>query len=428
MFNAVKGQAVRSALRTSSGTIILAIARMASSLTLTKLTVLAGGPAGLALLGAFQNMTGIILALCSGGLNSAIVKQVAAAENAARRQDSITKLLKITLFTTGVTLVCTLSVSYWISNTVLGHSTPVFVLWAFCALAVGMAANTALLHVFVGLGARREFLFLNLAAAVVTLGLSFPMIRAFGIEGALLVAPISNSVIVINSIWLLRRSGWKIQGTAPVSLGFLRQLASFPLMALSGASFIPLAQLFVRERLTSQHGAAAAGNWQAVSKISEAYMMIVGYLILLLILPKFSTMSTQPVRLRDIKASMLGVLIAAMSLMIPIYIFRDFIIFGLFSRSFLSVKDMLGMQMFGDLLRSTILVVQAVLTARSVTISYIAIEAMLAVSFVIFGIYLIPTHGANGAVMAWSAACCFTLAANGLIWLGKYRLVWKSRK
>lgn len=421
MPNADKKQTVKSILRTSSGTIILAIARMASSLILTKLTVLTAGPAGLALLGAFQNMTGIILALCSGGLNSAIVKQVAAAEDTALRQDTITQLLKITLLATGTTLLLALLMSGWLASTVLGNSVPALIIWAFCALAIGMAMNTALLHVFVGLGGRREFITLNLTATAITLGLSFPIVRNFGMVGALMVAPISNSIIVFASIWLLKRGGWQLHGQAEISLALLKRLASFPLMALSGASFIPLAQLFVRDRLASQHGAAAAGNWQAVSKISEAYMMIVGYLILLLVLPRFSARSGQPLEFRDIKASALGILIPAVLLMIPIYLFRDLVIYSLFSEGFLPIKDLFSTQMLGDLLRTIILVIQAALTARALTASYIAIEAMLGASFVAFGMHLIPIHGANGAVIAWSAACFLTLAASGILWLGKYR-------
>ena len=409
---------IRQAGMVSIGTALLAIARVAGSLAVTKSTAILVGPAGLALLGAFQNFTAIALALCSGGLNGGIVRTVAAADDEQSRRADIAALMKVTMITTATTIVAVLMSLPWLTPAVLGSFDHAWVMLVFCALAFGLALNTALLHVLVGCGRRADFLLVNLIASLLTAAVAFPMVRVLGVAGALLVAPLANSAVVVATIGFVRRQRlWVPMAQGRLDRSFLRKLAGFPLMGLASASFLPLAQLAVRDRLVESSTIEIAGIWQGVVKISDAYMMIVTYVVLLLVLPRFSNGNGATDRFRRVASAAMAVAVFAGALAAPAYLFRDLLIRLLFSDEFVSMRELLGPQVLGDVLRSAVLVAQAAFTALVATAAYIAIEATLAFSFVAFSYLLIPQYGAHGVVLAWFLAAALAAVASTFLLL-----------
>ena len=396
--------------RVSAGTAFLALARIAGSLAVTKGTAMIAGPAGVALLGAFQNFTGVVLALCSGGISSGIVQRTASTIDPAERAAVVTRLIRLTLWSTALTILATLLLSVWLAIEVLGDGTYLLVILVFCALAVGLSLNTALMHVLVGYGQKRQFLWANVLAAVLTVLVAFPMIRFLGMPGALLVAPLANGAVVVFSIRAVRRLGIPLWGSgSKLDLPFIRSLAGFPLMGLSSAALLPLAQLFVRERLGEASGIDAAGTWQAVVKVSDAYMMIVIYLVLMIALPRFSAAIAESRLLRKIATVAVSIAVATVCLAVPLYLLRDRVIVTLFSSEFMPMRELFAPQIIGDTLRSMVLVVQAAYASRVVTGAYVSVDVTLAGTFVALSAFWIPLHGALGVVFAWIAACALAL-------------------
>ena len=146
-------------------------------------------------------------------------------------------------------------------------------------------------------------------------------------------------------------------------------------------------------------------------------MMIVTYVVLLLVLPRFSNGNGATDRFRRVASAAMAVAVFAGALAAPAYLFRDLLIRLLFSDEFVSMRELLGPQVLGDVLRSAVLVAQAAFTAFVATAAYIAIEATLALSFVAFSYMLIPQYGAHGVVLAWLSAAALAAVASTFLLL-----------
>lgn len=397
----------------SLGTLVLAAMRILGSLAITKGTALVGGPAGVALLGAFQNFTAVALGLCSGGLNTGIVKTVAETSDREMRHHLIGQILVLTATCT-VTVVASVLVFAWVvAKNILADETYWWVIAAFAVLAPGMAFNTAILHVLVGLDRQKQFLKLNIIAAGATIVLALPLAYTLGVPGALLVASIANALVIAVSYPMLRSAGynpWPFRITFDPTV--LRRLAPFPIMALTTAILIPGGTIAVRNLIVNHAGVAAAGHWQGVVKVSEAYMLVVAYSILMYLLPKLVARSGgKSGRTVFIGAS--AAMVLTLALAVPVYAGREIVVTLLFTPEFRPMVDLFGYQMLGDVFRSAFLAFQAALAARSALAVYVGVEFLFVATYVISAMWLVPGYGPSGATIAWLIAA---IAALSLTW------------
>lgn len=401
--------------RLSVGTALLAGSRVAGTLLVTKLTAIHGGPTTMAVLGTFQNLTAVVFALACGGLNNAIVNESAKAADDAQRQLTLARFLRANAATSAATVMALLLLSNWLNATVLGGKAPGYVLPVLAACTVGFALSSTVQFTLVGWGDRRGYLGLNVCAALLTLLLAYPLIAGGGLGGTLLVAPVANSVVVVVALVHMRSRmrglPWR---SATLGWAELRRWSAFPLMALASAVFLPMAQLAVRDFLVAQ-SPTAAGIWQGVAKLSEAYMMISVNLILLIALPRFSAglaqgSLTAPAVLRT-AAVISGV---TTMLTLPVYLAREPLTLAVFSRDFLPMTTLFVGQIIGDILRSAVLTLQSYATARGATVQFIGVEATQTAAFVGLSAIFV-SQGPQGVVMAWAMACAITLVV-AIVW------------
>src|SRR6185437_6874659 len=67
------------------------------------------------------------------------------------------------------------------------------------------------------------------------------------------------------------------------------RLAAFSVMTLSSALVSPLVNIAVRDHLAQQLGWEQVGYWQAVSKVSDAYLLFLTSAINIYYLPKLAS-------------------------------------------------------------------------------------------------------------------------------------------
>lgn len=395
------------AVRASSaslGTLLLAAMRIGGSLAITKGTAIVGGPAGVALLGAFQNFTAVALGLCSGGLNTGIVKTVAETTDGEGRTHLVRQVLALTAICTACIVVSVLAFAGVVADRILSDAGYWWIVALFALLAPGMAFNTAILHILVGLGRQKQFLHLNLLAAGATVVLALPLAYALGVPGALLVASIANALVLAVSYPMLRAAGCDIR---PFSLALdrevLRRLAPFPLMALASAVLVPAGLIAVRNLIVENSGVDAAGHWQGVVKVSEAYMLVVAYSILMFLLPRLATRTGADAK-RTVLLGTAGSMALALVLSAPIYLGRELVVKLLFTQEFRPMIALFGLQILGDFLRSAVLALQSVLAARAALLTYLGVEIVFVSTYVLAANWLVPESGPRGAMLAWLIA------------------------
>src|SRR5690606_1999888 len=124
-------------------------------------------------------------------------------------------------------------------------------------------------------------------------------------------------------------------------------LAKFTAMALTSAACVPVSHILIRNHLGTTLGWEAAGCWEAMWRLSAAYLMLVTTTLSLYYLPKLSELTDpKEIKLEIFQGYKIILPVAAVCGVI-IYTLRDFIISVLFTTEFTQMRDLFAWQMIG---------------------------------------------------------------------------------
>src|SRR5690606_20110666 len=158
--------------------------------------------------------------------------------------------------------------------------------------------------------------------------------------------------------------------------------------------------ILIRTHLADTLGMDAAGYWEAMWRLSAAYLMLVTTTLSLYYLPKLSELKDP----KEIKAEILQgykiILPVAAACGLVIYLLRDFIIGVLFTSDFIPMRDLFAWQMVGDTLKIGSWLLGYVLIAKSEFKFVMFTEVVFAVLFYFFINYFIAKIGLEGSAVA----------------------------
>ncbi|EBK6025486.1 O-antigen flippase, partial [Salmonella enterica] len=222
------------------------------------------------------------------------------------------------------------------------------------------------------------------------------------VDGALLAISIQNAIIgfillmlSINEPWL-KFKYWigKINKTDFLSI--LRYI----LMALTSALALPTALLLLRNTLIANVGWDITGQWQAVWKISDAYLAVMTLALSTYYLPILSKTNTLKELKHEIKSVAKVIIPITIILSSIIYIFREFIIRLLFTDTFNEAESLFLLQLIGDNIKIVAWLYAYPLIAYGIAKWYIIAEIVFAIIFVCLGHFFVLYYGVDGANLA----------------------------
>ncbi len=275
-------------------------------------------------------------------------------------------------------------------------------LWLAATLIL-FVLNTLLMAMLNGKKAVPLYISANIATSIVTLTATWALAKIWGLYGALVALAINQSIVFFVTLILCLRTNW-------FSLTYLfgrtdrimmRKLGGYALMAIVTAVAMPLSQLLIRDHLVDTFGWNDAGMWQAVTRISDMYLMIITTTLTVYYLPRLAEITdTQILRKEIIKVYrfiMPVTIVGALS----VYLLRDWLITLLFTAEFTPMIDLLGWQLVGDVIKIGSWVLGFVMLGRAMTKSYIITEVLFSFSLVGITYALTPVFGLKAAVMAF---------------------------
>ncbi|MCU6434599.1 O-antigen translocase [Undibacterium sp. Jales W-56] len=378
--------------------------RLLAMLGLNKLLAIYVGPAGYAALGQFQNAITMITSFASGAINTGVTKYT------AQYHDETAKQHRLWQTAGSISLACTLLVSTFIAifhrplagillqDTNLGS---VF-LWLAATLIL-FVFNAFLLAVLNGKKAVGRYVIANVSTSIITLLVTWLLSSVWGLYGALVALTINQSVVFFVTLALCMRTNWfrfsDLAGRIDPQLA--RQLAQYGLMALVTAVALPLSQMLIRDHLVSEFGWFYAGLWQAVTKISDMYLMLITTTLTVYYLPRLSEIS-EPLQLRqEISKVYRFALPAAAIGALFVYLLREWLVALLFTQDFLPMLDLLAWQLIGDVVKIGSWVLGFVMLGRAMVRAYIITEVVFNFSLVGLTYSLTPWLGLKAAVIAF---------------------------
>lgn len=377
--------------------------RMLTLLGINKILAIYVGPSGYAALGQFQNAVQMISTLASGAINTGVTKYT------AEFHDDEIKQLKVwqTAGTIALTGSIVLSGLVYIYRERLALAffgdvglKTVFV-WQAATL-VPFVFNSLMLAILNGRKDIPRYVLANIAGSVLALGITALMVVYWSLLGALIALAVYQSLAFFVTLFLCMNTKWfrwrELVGR--VDLAVAKSLASYTAMALTTAATVPLSHVLIRNHLGENLDWAAAGYWEAMWRLSGAYLMLVSTTLSVYYLPRLSELTTAAEIRKEIFTGYKLIIPVTIIFAGMVYLLRDFVIILLFSVEFRPMQVLFFWQLVGDVLKISGWLFGFVMLGKAMFFLFIASEITFALAFYIFTIFLTPIFGLEGVSIA----------------------------
>ncbi|KGE68477.1 MULTISPECIES: O-antigen translocase [Pseudomonas] len=403
-------------IRTSLLNAIAVFIKMLTLLGINKVLAIYVGPSGYAALGQFQNAVQMITTFASGAVNTGVTKYTAEYKDDVAAQHRVwrtagTIALSGSLFFSVLIVIFNETLAIWFLKDV-GFG-GVFV-W-FGTTLVLFTLNTLMLAILNGKKEIGKYVIANIAGSLFSLLVTALMSMSYGLYGALVALAVYQSLSCFITFFLCLKSPWfKLSymiGTLDKKTAI--NLSKFTVMALSSALCVPISHILVRNHLGETFGWQSAGYWEAMWRLSSAYLMLVTTTLSVYYLPKLSELKES----KDIKNEILQgykvIFPVAIACGLIMYFLRDFIISVLFTSDFLPMRDLFGWQMLGDVLKIASWILGYVLAARAYWKIFVFSELFFALLFYVL-VVVFSSFELESAVIAhavtYALHFCFMFA------------------
>lgn len=392
-------------VKTSALNAIAVVVRILTAIGLNKVLALYVGPAGYALVGQFANALTIAGSMAGGAVGNGITKYTAEYDGSREKQRLIWRTATKYLFASvSLTALFALLFSRQLALWLLGDSAyqPVFLC---CALGLPLLAfNALLLAIMNGNKEVRALVAQSIASSLVSGMATAALAMSFGIAGALYGLVVGPAVGLLFTLCLCRRATWFTLDSfiGPASAAQARQLAGYAAMALTSAIVAPLGQLTVRDHLIDRFGQIAAGEWQAVFKMSEIYLQLFTATLGIYFLPRLSEIRDPRLLWLEITKVCRFMLPLALLAALALYWLREWVTVTVFTERFLGMVDLFRWQLVGDVLKLGGWIFGYVMVGRAMVGWFMATEIVFTLSWVVLALALTRVLGREGATAAFA--------------------------
>ena len=391
-------------LKTSVLNGVAVLIKTATMFILNKILAVYVGPSGYAAIGQFQNFIQMVTTFAGSAINTAVIKYTAEYHEDESKQRAIWKTAGSIVFLFSVIfslliLIFQKQLSLYIFQTVEYQS--VF-LW-FALFLVFFNFNTLFLAILNGKKEILRLVVANIAGSFFSLIITSILAVKFHLYGALVALSIYQSVAFLVTLFLCYKANWfKFSYLfGKIDKVIAKKFAAFALMALVSALCVPLSQIVIRSYLTHEFGLNYAGYWEAMVRLSAAYLMLVTTTLSVYYLPRLSELSN----IQDIKKEVyLGykfIFPLAVVGGLLVYGLRDWVIELLFSPSFLPMRDLFLWQMIGDTLKIGSWILAYLMLSKAMTKLFITTEIIFSLSLIILTYISTYIFGFEGVSIAY---------------------------
>ncbi|MCC5792230.1 MAG: hypothetical protein JJT82_06450 [Legionellaceae bacterium] len=351
------------------------LARLLVLLLLLKWIALSTGPAGFGFWGNFITLVSIAGSLAGGGILSGIIKYVAQYHaDTKRRQHFISAALCYTL---GFSLLVAWLGWVWaqpFSQFIFGDIRHVRWIYLFLILQFVVAFNNFVYGVLNGSKRTVAYALSVISGNGLALMVAYYLLHYGGGNGIFwaIMAPVCCPLLpLLLVVWRLELwKGWGMQ-----SLGVdVRLLGRFSVMLSFSTICFPVVEIVIRNQLISTLSLSSAGYWQAVVRLSAAFLSFCSLFLTVYFVPLMSAESDKAM-IFSRSMQCMGLMAASMlMLMLLVTVFGQYMIQSLYSDAFLLIKPWLQLQLLGDLFRVMAWVIGFLIVAKAMTGYYVLCE------------------------------------------------------
>ncbi|CAM3978042.1 O-antigen translocase [Flavobacterium branchiophilum] len=389
----------------------------------SKILAVAVGASGMALIGNFRNFLNVIESISTFGTSNGIIKLAATHQ---KEDDKLKSILSTLLFST-IFLSIFLSfllffLANYIQNQIFGYPFDFISIIRVLALVLPLYALSIVMMAFLnGLGAFKKIIYLNMIGNVLGLVFTVYLVGNWHVYGGLLASIFAPTVLFFIAYYYLNQQINIIKSCKWTFFNsqLLINLLDFSLMSLVSAIGTPIVLLTLRNVVVLQIGLQYAGYWETMTRISNYYMMFITTILSLFFLPKLAAFPSN----KDIKKTFMLYYKTLLPVFIIgsvfIYLFRFYIINGLFTSEFQPVENLFLGQLIGDVFKVASLILGYNLLAQKMTKTYIVTELVSLAVMYFSTLFAIQYFGFQGIVIGH----CITFVSYFIVLLFVFRKI-----
>lgn len=382
---------------------IAVVIKMLTLLGINKILAIYVGPAGYAALGQFQNAMTMITTFASGAINTGVTKYTAEYYDDEPRQRLVWRTAgTIALVGSVVTALLIAVFNQTLAAWFLKDASYGGVFLWFAATLVLFTFNTLLLAILNGKKEIARYVLANISGSIFALLATGVMVIQFGLYGALVALAVYQSISFFVTLLLCYKAPWfKIEYLfGGIDKQTALNLGKYTAMALTSAACVPVSHILVRNYLGETLGWEAAGYWEAMWRLSGAYLMLVTTTLSVYYLPKLSELKNhQEIRKEIIQGYKIILPVAAFSGVV-IYLLRDFIVVLLFTDGFLPMRELFAWQIIGDTVKVGGWILSYVVLGKAMVKIFIIAEVLFSIGFVLLTVLLCSFFKLEGVAIA----------------------------
>ena len=379
--------------------------RLAAGLVLLKYIAWQFGLSTFGLLTQVMGVAAIFYMFSGGGISNGVIRNISAGLSAAERRRWMSAGTTITVLFSIALAVVALALSLFGSTAIFGDPeyAPVFLGIAAAQILVGF--GNLVLAYFSGIGDTRTFAVVQIVANILSLVLLVVLTASIGLSGAMFGLVVGPAIIGAVALWCFFRQVAQ-PGMFRISWdsSLLKNLLAYAAVMASSVTAVPIAQLLIRTDMSERLGWNAVGYWQAVAKLSDAYMLFIGVILINYLLPRLSEQHEAASALRMLLrfgALLLAVFVAAAGV---VYLVRNYLLLIVYSEEFLAASNFVLPQLVGDTLKVATLLLYYYFMSRGRVFIVFAAELALGVALYVLYLALAPSYGAIAPIYAYAAA------------------------
>ncbi len=392
-------------IKTSILSFIATSIKMIAALVINKAVAVYIGPAGLALVGQFQNFTQLVMTAAQGAINSGVTKYLAEyGKDNERIPILFSTASKISFFSSLIVGALIVIFSHYASLQFLKSDEYTYVFIIFGFTIVLFVINNLLLSILNGLKEIKTWVVINIIQSVYSLIFTTLLIVWLGLDGALIALVTNQSVVFFIVLWMLRKhdviklENFKGAFDKPEA----KKLASFAAMAITTAVTLPVSHLIIRNYIGETLSWEQAGYWQAIWYISTMYLMVITTTLGIYYLPRLSEINNTTELRKEIWHGYKIIMPIVIAMSITVYFLKEFIVLLLFTKDFAPMLELFLWQLVGDVVKMSCFLIGYVLIAKSLTKIFIVKEIFISILFVFLTIAFVDEYGLIGITFSYT--------------------------
>ena len=366
-------------LKTSVLNGVAVLVKTATLFILNKILAIYVGPNGYAAIGQFQNFIQMVTTFAGSAINTAVIKYTAEYYDDENKQRKVWKtagsiVLVSSLILSIIILIIKRQLSIAIFHTDIYQN--IFI-W-FAGFLIFFTFNALFLAILNGKKEILKLVIANIFGSIFSLVITSILAIKYSLYGALVALSIYQSLAFFVTLLICFKLNWfKISYLfgkldKEISNSFL----AFALMALGSAICVPLSQMAIRSYIIHQYGLTYAGYWEAMIRLSAAYLMLVTTTLGVYYLPRLSELKTLDSIKEEVYKGYKFIFPIAILAGFTVYVLRDSIINLLFSKTFLPMRDLFCWQMLGDTLKIGSWILAYLMLSKAMTKLFIITEVV----------------------------------------------------